>query len=51
MAYFQPRYLITSQPMQPYMHIIQDKEISPTWPKHLAQFWKDQLRIKGQKRG
>ena len=33
------------------MHITQDKEMSPTWLKHLALFRKELLRIKDQKRG
>ena len=37
--------------MQPYMHITQDKEMSPMWLKHLALFRKELLRIKDQKRG
>ena len=51
MVYFQLQYLNTSQPMQPYMHIIHDKEISRMLLKDLTLFLKDQLRIKGQKRG
>ena len=51
MVYFQLQYLNTSQPMQLYMHIIQDKELSPTWLKHLALLRKEQLRTKGQKFG
>ena len=37
--------------MQPYMHITQDKKISPTSLKHLALYLKEQLLIKGQKCG
>ena len=45
------RKIILEQPMQPYMHITQDKEISPTSLKHLALYLKEQLLIKGQKFG
>ena len=34
MVDFYPQYLNTSQPMQTYMHITQDNEISPTSLNH-----------------
>ena len=51
MAYFQSQYVIILQPVQPYIHTTQDKEIFLILLKHIAPSPKDQLHTEDQERG